>query len=115
MDVRIFDNYEFFTGVPDSQLKPLCDWLLNKYGLSPDRHIIAANEGNAVAIAAGYHLATGKIPVVYLQNSGMSSQTPPCFADSWAMRPGTDMSSARVMLIGVSVSLMIASRKSWTR
>lgn len=59
----------FFTGVPDSQLKPLCDYLLNEYGVGK-RHVIAANEGNAVALAAGYHLATGKIPVVYLQNSG---------------------------------------------
>ena len=61
---------EFYTGVPDSQLKALCDLLVNTYGTDPKRHIIAANEGNAVAIAAGYHLATGKIPVVYMQNSG---------------------------------------------
>ena len=73
MNVNVFDKYEFFTGVPDSQLKPFCDWLLSKYGVSPDRHIVAANEGNAVAIAAGYHLATGKIPVVYLQNSGIGN------------------------------------------
>lgn len=43
---------EFFTGVPDSQLKPLCNYLMNTYGLS-DNHIIAANEGNAVALVAG--------------------------------------------------------------
>ena len=60
---------DFYTGVPDSLLKPLCDCLYNRYGRS-DRHIIAANEGNAAALAAGYHLATGKVPVVYLQNSG---------------------------------------------
>lgn len=62
----------FFTGVPDSQLKPLCNYLMNTYGIS-DKHIIAANEGNAVAIAAGYHLATGKIPCVYMQNSGLGN------------------------------------------
>ncbi len=61
---------DFFTGVPDSQLKPLCSYLLNKYGIDANHHIIAANEGNCVALAAGYHLATGRIPVVYLQNSG---------------------------------------------
>ena len=61
---------EFFTGVPDSQLRALCDYLMDTYGIDPHRHIIAANEGNAVALAAGYHLATGKIPVVYMQNSG---------------------------------------------
>lgn len=63
-------NVDFFTGVPDSQLKQLCDCLYAKYGVCNERHIIAANEGNSVAIAAGYHLATGKIPAVYLQNSG---------------------------------------------
>lgn len=61
---------EFYTGVPDSQLKALCDYLMDAYGIDPKRHIIAANEGNCAALAAGYHLATGKVPVVYLQNSG---------------------------------------------
>lgn len=61
---------EFFTGVPDSQLRPLCDLLMEKYGIDPAHHIIAANEGNCVAIAAGYHMATGRVPVVYMQNSG---------------------------------------------
>lgn len=61
---------DFYTGVPDSQLKALCNYLMNKYGIDPHHHIIAANEGNCTALAAGYHLATGKIPVVYMQNSG---------------------------------------------
>lgn len=61
---------DFYTGVPDSQLRALCDCLMERYGIDPKRHLIAANEGNAVALAAGYHLATGKVPVVYLQNSG---------------------------------------------
>lgn len=66
-------NADFFTGVPDSLLKPLCDYLIATYGLDPQHHIVAANEGNSVAIAAGYHLATGKVPVVYLQNSGIGN------------------------------------------
>lgn len=61
---------DFYTGVPDSQLKALCNYLMNTYGINPNHHIIAANEGNCTAIAAGYHLSTGKIPVVYMQNSG---------------------------------------------
>ncbi len=61
---------DFYTGVPDSQLKALCDFLIYKYGTDPLHHVIAANEGNATALAAGYHLATGKVPVVYMQNSG---------------------------------------------
>ena len=61
---------EFYTGVPDSQLKALCNYLMHTYGIDQKHHIIAANEGNCAALAAGYHLATGKVPAVYMQNSG---------------------------------------------
>lgn len=61
---------DYYTGVPDSLLRPLCDCIMDKYGTDPVHHIIAANEGNAAAIAAGYHLATGNTAVVYMQNSG---------------------------------------------
>lgn len=73
MQVKAFVDVlgaDFYTGVPDSQLKALCNYLMSEYGIDPKHHIIAANEGNCTALAAGYHLATGKIPVVYLQNSG---------------------------------------------
>lgn len=61
---------DFYSGVPDSQLKALCNYLMNTYGIDEHHHVIAANEGNCTALAAGYHLATGKVPVVYMQNSG---------------------------------------------
>ena len=67
--VRALDA-DFYTGVPDSQLKALCNYLMANYGIDPKHHIIAANEGNCTALAAGYHLATGRVPVVYMQNSG---------------------------------------------
>lgn len=67
--VRIIGS-DFYTGVPDSQLKALCNYLMDRYGIDPKHHVIAANEGNCTALAAGYHLATGKVPVVYMQNSG---------------------------------------------
>lgn len=73
MRVESFVNMlgsDFYTGVPDSQLKALCNYLIQEYGIDPCHHIIAANEGNCTALAAGYYLATGKFPVVYLQNSG---------------------------------------------
>lgn len=73
MKVETFLNLigsDFYTGIPDSQLKALCDYLMNTYGIHSKHHIIAANEGNCVALASGFYLATGKIPVVYLQNSG---------------------------------------------
>jgi phosphonopyruvate decarboxylase len=67
--VRIIGS-DFYTGVPDSQLKALCNYLMDRYGIDPKHHVIAANEGNCAALAAGYHLATGKVPAVYMQNSG---------------------------------------------
>ena len=73
MDIKNFlgaINSDFYSGVPDSLLKPLCSYLIDKYGNNSPHHIVAANEGNAVALAAGYYLATKKIPLVYLQNSG---------------------------------------------
>ena len=76
----LFDSLEelgisFFTGVPDSLLNDFCLYLCNNFDDS--RHVMAANEGNAIGIAAGYHLATGKIPVVYMQNSGIGNATNP--------------------------------------
>ena len=64
---------EFFTGVPDSKLRPLVDYLMDTYGAHSPTHVIAVNEGSAAALAAGYHLATGKVPLVYLQNSGLGN------------------------------------------
>lgn len=74
IDVTNFINYlksidvDFFCGVPDSQLSSFCDFIEENCD-----NTIAANEGNAVAIASGYHLTTGKCPVVYLQNSGLGN------------------------------------------
>lgn len=80
MDVKDFVaelSTGFYTGVPDSQLKALCNYLHDAYKDDPAHHVIAANEGNAVALAAGYHLATGKIAVVYMQNSGQGNAVNP--------------------------------------
>lgn len=59
---------DFYAGVPDSLLKDMCAYITDN--LPAKQNIIAANEGGAMGIAAGYHLATGKVPVVYMQNSG---------------------------------------------
>lgn len=72
MKLDFLKEYDFFTGVPDSQLKPFCNYLMSSYGIGK-HHIIAANEGNCVALAAGYYLSTGKVPIVYLQNSGIGN------------------------------------------
>lgn len=65
----------FFTGVPDSLLNDFCLYLCQHY--TNEQHVMAANEGNAVAVAAGHYLATGNIPVVYMQNSGIGNATNP--------------------------------------
>ena len=69
-DVLRKQGVTFFTGVPDSYLNGFCNYALNNF---PSRNIIAANEGNAVGIAAGHYFASKEIPLVYLQNSGMGN------------------------------------------
>ena len=64
-------NIDFYTGVPDSLLKNFCSYVDDN--ADSDKHLIAANEGNAISIAAGYHLTSGKVGVVYLQNSGLGN------------------------------------------
>ncbi|MCF6217050.1 MAG: phosphonopyruvate decarboxylase [Emcibacter sp.] len=61
----------YFTGVPDSLLKTFCAFVSDN--VSSKNHVVAANEGAAVGLAVGYHLATGKIPLVYMQNSGLGN------------------------------------------
>lgn len=62
---------DFYAGVPDSLLKNVCAYITDHFD---DRHnIIAANEGGAIGLAAGYHLATGKVGCVYMQNSGQGN------------------------------------------
>ena len=63
----------FFSGVPDSNLKFFIN-LLSKKNIS---HHICVNEGSAVAMGIGYHLATKKIAGVYMQNSGLSNAMNP--------------------------------------
>ena len=64
----------YFTGVPDSYLNGFCNYALANCG---DRNVITANEGNAVALAAGHYLATKEIPLVYMQNSGEGNTVNP--------------------------------------
>ena len=80
MDARDFARVlgsDFYVGVPDSQLKALCAYLMAEYGIDPAHHLIAANEGSCVGIAVGHHLATGEVPVVYMQNSGQGNAVNP--------------------------------------
>lgn len=65
----------FFTGVPDSLLKGFCAYVTDN--VDPENHMIAANEGAAIGLACGYHLATSQIPMVYMQNSGLGNTINP--------------------------------------
>ncbi|PID26335.1 MAG: phosphonopyruvate decarboxylase [Candidatus Cloacimonadota bacterium] len=65
----------FFTGVPDSLLNDFCKYLIKN--IDKENHVLAANEGNAVGIAAGYYLSTKKVPLVYMQNSGLGNTLNP--------------------------------------
>lgn len=65
----------FFAGVPDSSLKHFCAYITDH--VSKENHVICSNEGGAVGIAAGHYLASGTIPVVYMQNSGIGNAVNP--------------------------------------
>lgn len=74
-ETLIANGIDFFAGVPDSLLQHICAYITD---YAPEnRHSITPNEGNAVALAAGYHLATGKMPLVYMQNSGFGNTINP--------------------------------------
>tara|TARA_B100000787_G_scaffold35371_1_gene24647 strand:+ start:19 stop:1125 length:1107 start_codon:yes stop_codon:yes gene_type:complete len=68
------NKLDFTTGVPDSLLKDLCFDFEKIY---KSNHITASNEGSAIAIAIGYNLKTNKIPIVYMQNSGLGNAINP--------------------------------------
>lgn len=115
---------DFFAGVPDSLLKPFCFYLADHVGA---KHVITANEGGAVAVACGYHLATGKVPLVYLQNSGQGNTINPLLslADrdvysipqvlliGWRGEPGTADEPQHVKQGKVTVSLLEAMGIPW--
>jgi len=69
------EKIDFFTGVPDSLLKDICAYITDN--TPKENNIIAANEGNAIGIATGYHLATNKVALVYMQNSGLGNTINP--------------------------------------
>jgi phosphonopyruvate decarboxylase len=81
IDLEKFENIlrkntiEFISGVPDTLLNDFCLYVEKKW--PEEKHVIAANEGNAVALAAGYQLVTDTIPLVYMQNSGIGNAMNP--------------------------------------
>ena len=74
-DALVAHDLDFFAGVPDSLLADLCSCVFQR--CPRERNVICANEGNAVGMACGYHVATGRCGVVYLQNSGEGNTVNP--------------------------------------
>ncbi len=66
---------DFFTGVPDSLLRDFCAYVTDH--TDGTHHMIAANEGIAIGLAAGHYLATENPALVYMQNSGIGNAVNP--------------------------------------
>jgi phosphonopyruvate decarboxylase len=90
------EKINFFSGVPESLLKFFNSYILDN--VDQNQHIITANEGNAIALASGYYLATKKIGLVYMQNSGLGN----------AINPLVSLSDKEVY--GIPVLLLIGWR-----
>ena len=69
------NKISFFSGVPDSLLKEFNQALLHE--IPEDDHLITVNEGTAISFGIGYHLATSKTPLIYMQNSGLGNAINP--------------------------------------
>jgi len=87
---------DFYTGVPDSMLRPFCACVAEH--TKKERHIIAANEGAAIGLAAGSYLASGRPSLVYMQNSGLGNAINPL------------LSLADMSVYGIPMILMIGWR-----
>jgi len=75
-------GFGLYTGVPCSYLTPFINHTINSGEL---RYIAAANEGDAVAIAAGAELG-GRPAVVMFQNSGLGNAVNPLTSLTWTFR-----------------------------
>lgn len=127
IDCGLFYDYllkkgiDFFTGVPDSLLKDFCAYVEDN---APKKNnIIAANEGNAIALAAGHYLATGKFGLAYMQNSGLGNAINPLtsLADKevyaipmllligWRGEPGTKDEPQHAKMGKVTLNLLEAA------
>lgn len=109
---------DFFAGVPDSLLKNICAYISDH--LDEKHHIITANEGGAIGLAAGHYLASERIGCVYMQNSGegniinpLASLTdkevyniPVLLLIGWRGRPGVHDEPQHVKQGKVTVALL---------
>eukprot|EP00796_Vickermania_ingenoplastis_P008261 gene8261-5781_t len=62
-----------YFGCPEASLKGFAAYASQ----IADQHIVTSNEGSAISMAAGHYLATGSIPMVYFQNTGVGNAMNP--------------------------------------
>ena len=129
LDSFIRNGITFFCGVPDSLLKDFLSTLEDNKNI---KHIVSANEGLAVSLSAGYAMASKKIPVIYLQNSGLGNTVNPLnsltnsevysipmiFIIGWRGQPGLidepqhmvqgSQTEAQISLLGIDVNYINA-------
>jgi len=125
-DAVTANGLDFYAGVPDSLLKDLCAYVTDH--TPAERNVITANEGSAVALAAGHYLATGRPGVVYLQNSGLGNTVNPLtsLADQavygvpmllvigWRGEPGKKDEPQHVKMGSISREVLDAIGVEWT-
>jgi phosphonopyruvate decarboxylase len=66
-------GFRNFFGVPDSTIQPIMSALEQ----TETQILASAHESQALGEATGFHIANGKNPVVYLQNSGLGNLVNP--------------------------------------
>jgi phosphonopyruvate decarboxylase len=125
-DLLTDNGLDLFTGVPDSLLKDICACISDN--TPANKHIIATNEGAAVAIAAGHYLATKKPSLVYMQNSGTGNavnpllsladekvyQIPMLLMVGWRGEPGTKDEPQHIKQGEVTLALFDAIKIPYT-
>jgi phosphonopyruvate decarboxylase len=124
--VRLFRQagFELFTGVPCSYLTPLIDTVIDSRDI---RYVGAANEGEAVAIAAGARIG-GKDAVVMFQNSGLGNAVNPLTSltfpfrlpvlvlTTWRGEPGGEHDEPQHEVMGeITPGLLELMRIPWER
>ena len=79
VDEFVKNGINFFTGVPDSVLKSLINYISSNKN-KKITHRITTNEGSAISLGIGYNLAKKKVPLVYFQNSGIGNAANPLYS-----------------------------------
>ena len=117
IDKLIKHNIKFFTGVPDSLLNALS---LELISTSSESVKIGVNEGSCLGFASGNYMATGNVPCVFMQNSGLGNivnpytslahekvyGVPMLFVIGWRGEPGVKDEPQHVFMGEITLKLL---------